>query len=124
MSEVEKLTSAERKELEALRAAKAQREREESGIDTGQLLCPTPDCSKTEWDVDLQKVVMRTHNPETGHVENEYVSWKVMDEADALCPECEFPVTVIEPHAESAFPRNYRPTYPVPAAKGRTGMRG
>lgn len=108
------LTKSEREELAALRAAQVQREREEAGIATGRLACGTMGCSFTEKEAEMVGHVMERVNEETGIVENSVTQWLPINEDEANCPECEYPLTVIIPNAQSVFPRNYRWIYPKP----------
>lgn len=110
--QADKLTSAERKELLALREAAALREREEQGIYTGSVHCSTLGCEFEDQPAELRKDVLTTENRDLGIIENEYVRWVPLD--IEVCPHCEYPLTVIEPNPQSAFPKNYRWVYPKP----------
>lgn len=108
------LTKSERDELAALRAAKAEREREEAGLATGKLVCGTAGCPFDEREAELKGHVMRRINEDTGVVENEHTLWLPVEGESDICPDCEYPLTVIPPNAQSVFPRNYRWVYPKP----------
>jgi hypothetical protein len=106
------MTAAERKELEALRAEKVARERQEQGIYTGKVHCSTVGCEFEDQPAELRKDVIQVENKDLGIVENEFTRWVPLDHE--FCPNCEYPLTVIEPDAQSVFPRNYRWIYPKP----------
>jgi len=106
------VTAAERKELEALRAEKVAREREEQGLYTGEVNCGTLGCDFGRQPAELEKQVIQVENKDLGIVEKEYVNWRIV--GDEYCPECEMPLTAIEPNAQSVFPKNYRWVYPKP----------
>jgi hypothetical protein len=62
MTEDVKLTPSERKELEALRAAKVAAEREEQGLYTGEVNCATLGCDFERQPAELRKDVLQVEN--------------------------------------------------------------
>ncbi len=101
-----------RAELDALRAEKVEREREDLGIAEGKLVCNTPGCDFGEKTVDFEKVVHERRDPETNVLENSTIDW--VHHGDNVCPTCEFALAAIVPGAVSAFPAGYRWQYPEP----------
>lgn len=114
MADQKEMSAAERKELEALRAEKAVREREADGIVMGEIHCGTQGCDFERQPAELKKITQETINADLGIVENSFDVYLPAGETPEICPMCEYPLTLIEPNAQSAFPKNYRWIYPKP----------